>query len=260
MLKLHFLGTLSGTEPFENMHHCSWVLETQGGNYWFDAGENCSHSAHTMGVDIMRTVALFVSHPHIDHTGGLANILFCIQKFIKRNKTELLRNNTLEAFMPSRNPLYAAKLLAFGKTEPPFDFVINEHPVKDGELFNDPNVRVCACHNTHLKEDGTNGWHSYSYAIEADGKKIVFSGDVGAPAELDPIIDGCDILIMETGHHSVESVCEYALVRKIKQLRFIHHGRQIIENRQDCERIVAQYCENNDISIRILCDKTTEIL
>ena len=82
MLKLTLLGTCSGTEPMPDIHHCSLVIEVNGVNYWFDAGESCSHTAYTSGLDLMTTKAIFISHPHIDHTGGLPNLFFCIEKLI----------------------------------------------------------------------------------------------------------------------------------------------------------------------------------
>ena len=77
--------------------------------------------------------------------------------------------------------LAAVKTVALGGAGRPLHFALEENPVQDGLLYADENVRVSALHNTHLKEDGSNGWHAYSFLIEAQGKKIVFSGDVGKP-------------------------------------------------------------------------------
>ena len=259
MVKLHFLGTLSGTEPFPDMHHCSWVLEINGVNYWFDAGENCVHRAHTSGINVMNTVALFVSHPHLDHIGGMANLLSCIEKFESRYKQTLVRDNTLQVFFPDLNVLDAVKTVACGNTVHALAHNIEEHSITDGLLFKDENVSVTALHNTHLKEDGSRGWHSYSFLIETDGKKIVFSGDVGKPCELEPLIkNGCDMLIMETGHHDVEEVYNYAISHKVSHLRLTHHGRQIIEHRGKYERLAAKYTAENNICIRICYDGMTK--
>ena len=71
-----FLGTCSGTEPMPGRHHSSVVFEINGTYYWFDAGESCSHTAYTSGIDVTRIRAIFISHMHIDHVGGLANLIF----------------------------------------------------------------------------------------------------------------------------------------------------------------------------------------
>jgi len=107
-------------------------------------------------------------------------------------------------------------------------------------IFEDENIRVSALHNTHLNENGKNGWHSYSFLIEAENKRVVFSGDVGVPEDLDPYMEnGCDILIIETGHHSVSDVCSYANSKNVKKLLFTHHGREILRNMEVAEDYVA---------------------
>ena len=258
-MKLHFLGTCSGTEPMPDMHHQSWVLETNGVNYWFDAGENCAHRAYTSGIDVMNTVAIFVSHPHIDHIGGLANLLTCFHKLIRMHKRQFIRDNTLEIFFPDLPLLQYIKEIAYSGRGVNLRYTLNERPIKDGILFEDENVRITALHNRHLKEDGTNGWHAFSFLIEVEGRKVVFSGDVLSPDELLPLIGtGCDLLIMETGHHDVTTVMDFAVANNIKNLRLTHHGRQIIENREYYEKLAQEYIQRGNTHIALCYDGMTE--
>ncbi len=259
-MKIHFLGTCAGSEPMPGMHQCSLVMEINGIYYWFDAGECCGYTAHTMGLDVTKTRALFVSHPHIDHIGGLPHLLFVMHKLLSRDKTkQLIHENTLEVFFPDLELFEAIKTVSARKGD--LIFTIKEQKTHDGLLFEDENIRVTALHNAHLKEDGSAGWHSYSFLIEAEGKRIVFSGDVRKPCELDPLIgEGCDYLIMETGHHKVADVCEYAISKKVPRLRFNHHGREILGDRAAAEALTAQYAEQAGISIIICHDGMTEEL
>lgn len=256
MIEFHFLGTCSGTEPFENMHHCSWIMSAFGKNYWFDAGENCAHRAYVDGIEIMNTAAIFISHMHIDHTGGLANLFALFVKLKERYKKTLINNNTLELFMPRPEMLDIFKYIVFGNIKKAdLSFDINSHAISDGHLYSDENISVSALHNLHLKEDGSDGYHSFSFGIKAENKNIVYSGDVRHINELDSLFEnGCDVFIMETGHHSVQDVLEYALCKKVKVLRFIHHGRQILENRESCEKLCEDFAIAHNMDIKICKD------
>ena len=75
-MKLYVFGSCSGTEPMEGRHHTSVAFEINDRFYWFDAGENCSYTAHLMGVDLLKISDIFISHTHMDHIGGLANLLW----------------------------------------------------------------------------------------------------------------------------------------------------------------------------------------
>lgn len=264
MVKLKYLGTCSGTEPIENLHHVSFVLEVNGVNYWFDAGENCAHSAHVSGIDVMKTKALFISHTHVDHTGGLPLLLNTIYKLAICYNRKLISNDTLKVFIPKKEVLDAAiTIMARQKRD---DVKIEYNPVKDGVIFEDENVKVTAYHNYHLYnkgkyESGRYGWHSFSFLIEADGKRIVFSGDVGCPYELNALLEKpCDLLLHETGHHKVKDVLDYARARGVKQLTFIHHGAEIVSNKEKCVKFVEEYSKQHGINAKIAFDLSEDVL
>ncbi|HQL08096.1 MAG TPA: MBL fold metallo-hydrolase, partial [Lentisphaeria bacterium] len=99
-MELIFLGTCSGTEPEPGRCHVAWVLLVDGALYWFDAGENCSRTAHLLGLDLLAVKAIFISHSHMDHVGGLANLLWNIRKLdgIKRR----LQGAVIDVHVPNR--------------------------------------------------------------------------------------------------------------------------------------------------------------
>ena len=70
---------------------------------------------------------------------------------------------------------------------------------------------------------------------------------------------GCDMLIMETGHHKVEDVLAFAVENKIPNLRFTHHGRQILDNRLEMEKLCNETSAKHPICVHIMRDKDVEL-
>lgn len=239
MSLIHVFGSRAGTEPMLARHHVSWALEHNKEFYWFDAGENCSHTAHLMGLDLTRIRNIFISHPHMDHVGGLPNLLWTIRKLTTVRKIENLP--PLNIHSPSLRQLDAIITL-LSDTEGNFKccFDIVRKSIADGFLLDNGAIIVEARHNLHLgiPEDGK--WQSFSFRVQVNGKKLVYSGDVHGIEDLEDWLD-CDLLIMESGHHSPIKICSQLRENHapVKQIMWIHHGRELlnhpIETRQSAE-------------------------
>ncbi|NLA84700.1 MAG: MBL fold metallo-hydrolase [Clostridiales bacterium] len=228
-MKIHFFGTCAGTEPMPGRKHVSFAVEKDNKLYWFDAGEGCSYTAHLMGVDLQSVKSIFISHSHMDHVGGLGNLLWNIRKLDSLNGR--MAGKKIDVFI-ANDRTWNGVMQLLSQTEGSFktSFTINRQGISDGEIYNEDGIRVSAFHNTHLgvPEDGK--WMSYSLLIEAEGKRIAFSGDLGALSDIDPLIDNCDLLLMETGHFSPEDVCSHIRDKNVGTLGFIHSGRHILRD------------------------------
>lgn len=233
MTKIHIFGSCAGTEPMPGRHHTAWALETDKGIYWFDAGENCSYTAHLMGLDLLKVQAVFISHTHMDHIGGLGNLFWNIRKLTTIPPEFRQPGHDFELFIPNLSS-WDAILQLLCNTEGNFKckFAINAHQVTDGVLYEQDGVQVEALHNLHLGV--SDPWRSFSYRIRVDGKTIIFSGDVKDHSDLAPwLCEGCDLLMIETGHHDPEVIAA-ALREKnyaIGKLAYVHSGRAILEDR-----------------------------
>ncbi len=230
---LHIFGTCGGSEPMPGRHHVSFAVEHRDRLYWFDAGESCSYTAHLMGVALMRIRAVFISHTHMDHVGGLGNLFWTIRKLDNTHHT--LRHRRIGLWIPEIDTWEHIHGM-LRNTEGNFvsDFAIEAQEYGDGVLLEEEGLRVTALHNTHLPRRADGAWRSFGFAIEAEGKKVVFSGDTGGVGELLPLLEDCDLLLMETGHHlPVEVVRELREIDRLPGLLgFIHHGRAILNDRE----------------------------
>ena len=231
-MQLTFLGTCAGTEPMPGRKHTSFVIEYGGEVFWFDAGAGCSYTAHLLGIDLLAVRAIFISHTHMDHIGGLANLLWDIRKINSRcrDPSRRISGKRIDLFIPDLQ-VWQGIMQVLRATEQNFeiDFKLEAASYGDGSIFSSAGFAVSALHNRHL---GTpppgKPWKSHSFRIEAAGKRVVFSGDLKEIDELEPLLDDCDLLLVETGHHRVEDICAYAREKPVKRLGFLHHGRAIL--------------------------------
>lgn len=254
-MKLYIFGTCSGTEPMRNRHHTALAAEINRRIYWFDAGENCSYTAHLMGVDLLRVSDIFLSHTHMDHVGGLGNLLWNIRK-ISLMKRILPHYGNITIYTPNMES-FDGILTVLKNTEGNYatEYKTLAKKVEDGTLLKNSDIEVLALHNHHLPKT-QNGWESFSFCIKAEGKKIVYSGDVKEFEELSAFLEeGCDVLLMETGHHSAVDICKKILDNgyDIKEVCFLHHGRGILYDFEGqlaaCQRIIpsVKFCNDGDI-------------
>jgi len=251
-MKIYFLGTCSGTEPMPNRNHTSWCLEVGDKLYFFDAGEGCSHNAHLLGLDALSMKAIFISHPHIDHIGGLANLVWLVEKLRSRTK-QMPRHGGFDVYLPDMDIWEGVSKILKYSAPVGEKYSVAPHLVTDGVICDDGTVKVTAYRNTHMSKADC----SFSYLVECEGKRVVYSGDVKTYSEMEAAIgEHCDALICETGHHMIDDTYKYLKEKNIDRIFYNHHGREILNATEECRDRVknlfggkAVICEDGDVAV-----------
>jgi ribonuclease BN (tRNA processing enzyme) len=194
-----------------------------------DAGEPLSRTFRTAGFDYDALDGVVLSHLHGDHVGGL--LMFLQSLWLQQRRRPLPIWLPAHGIEPIRQLLRASCLF-----EEMFPFRISWHPLQVGKPFQCAAARITPFRTRHL--DGFRElardpvpetvFDAFSFLIESSGQRVAHSADIGAVADLEPLVGGpLDCLICETAHVSVKELFAFLRGRSIQTLALIHldHGQ-----------------------------------
>ena len=225
--KITFVGTSHGAVTPWRFSSCT-LLQYGGKNYVIDAADGAVGRIMQCGVKIPDLDAVFITHPHSDHFGGLPMLLVqhSFQNYSYRRK--LKEKKPIEVLLPGPELLRTVteihKLPYVGKLAG-YQHVRKYAP---GVILDDGTVKVTAYGNDHMgrRGDGTQYAHSLLFEL-SNGKRIYFSGDVSKNFDLplEPMEKGrVDLLVCELVHYPIEKAVERLKGRQIGKICFQHYG------------------------------------
>jgi ribonuclease BN (tRNA processing enzyme) len=197
------LGTRGGPLPTKDRAQSSNLLVVNGALYLVDAGGGVTGRIAQSDYDFRKIGKIFITHPHSDHTAGLATLLVSQWEYQRAEPTDIygggveaLVKGALDYLTPNAEIRWAE-----GKKRPMTD-TFHGHDVGPGLVYRDANVKVTAVENTHFHfQPGTppyGKYKSYSYRFETPDRVVYFTGDTGPSDAVVELAKGADLYVTET--------------------------------------------------------------
>jgi ribonuclease BN (tRNA processing enzyme) len=219
MAHIFVVGSACGV-PVPGRGHSSFLLATEEFRILVDAGEPCSRTLAEIEFDLRSFDAIFLTHGHSDHTGGLPML---IQAAWLSDRTE-----PLNIFLPAElsEPLKAWLNASYlGPDIVPFEIVFV--PWESQACFEFHGLKVHPAPTTHLatlnRSSIPNRFKAYSLRIEHPDFRIVFSGDLGSPNDLQgQLSEHIDLLITEVAHFPPAELFRFLSTKSIDRVVLTH--------------------------------------
>ena len=185
MIRITFLGTSHGV-PEKDRFCSSTLIEIGDDRYLVDMGGPVTETLIRRDIPLETIKAVFITHPHGDHTNGLIGFADLLSwYFLKPDPLLLLPEQAL-----------ADALSGWVKLVSGNDMRLRTKVVSEGVVYDDGVLRASAIATQHCRS-------SYAYMFEAEGKRLVFTGDLAGPDKDFPAVcfdTPCDLIVCEAAH------------------------------------------------------------
>lgn len=210
-MKITFVGSSHGVpEPHRK---CSCIMIEAGEQVYFvDMGTSAIDALMTKGISVDAVKGIFITHMHGDHTNGLlpfvdlltwkfktADPIICLPVM---EATKLIDDWVQLACGQHREMCY--------------------HETLPGVVFDDGILKVTAIPTQHC-------YKSYAYLVEAEGKAVLFTGDLKNPAVDFPTIateKALDLVICESAHFPATDYLPIFSNCEIKKVCVTHYSNK----------------------------------
>ena len=165
------------------------MIEIGNRIYFVDMGTQAIEDLRRYGKEVEAVKGIFVTHMHGDHANGILSFVDLCNWFFTGAEPKI--------FLPTEEGVEAVKgwINALDKhTWRGIDIDVT----KEGVFYDDGFLKVTAVRTQHTRM-------SYCYFIEAEGKKILFTGDLRSPSidyPKEAFGKRLDMVVCESAHFS----------------------------------------------------------
>ena len=197
------LGTAGGPIPTPERAEPSNLLLAGDQQILVDTGDGTVNQLAKAGLNLAQVHTVFISHHHMDHTGGLAAVIgLRWMNNMPGKLTVYGPPGTREIVDGAIKTMQPQARVGFGLGTPPpapagsVDVV----EIADGAIVALGPLKATAVANSHFDHPGpkqVNEPVSLSYRFELGGRSITYSGDTGPSEAVVRLARGTDMLVSE---------------------------------------------------------------
>jgi len=196
------LGTASGPNSEATRAQPANVLIVAGQPYLIDAGDGAVAQMAKAGLRLGGVRAVFLSHLHFDHTGGMLAVLGLRMQLEVRGKLRIFgppgTKTLVDGLLAASAPAMRA---GYGIPGQPWSADIDVVELHGGETTVVDAFKVTSAVNSHFSrpegDASTPEGVSLSYRFDLADRSIVYTGDTGPSPAVVALSRGADLLVSE---------------------------------------------------------------
>lgn len=218
-MKIITLGTSHGDPTLTRFQSSTLLRVAEDVTYLIDAGAPANALMIRQSIAPNSLRAVFITHQHEDHIGGLPGI---VKSVTKRPRPD---GDPVSVFLPEESGIKG--ILTFMEaTHRPWRSGIIDFKVLEAEkvCYRDEHITVSTISTSHLSYGEVN-FPSYAFLIRYGSRRIIYTGDLRGDFSdfpMKPDDPECDLCICEITHYPFEKAIPILQEMPIKRIIFNH--------------------------------------